>query len=147
MLIRDRQTNSGTVTHDTQQLQTWFRWRANRSRQGRIQKKSTSVFEQAVEGKKGRIRSEAELYNDLYYDERIKPLIDADKKAGRFKTSGQVLSATRAHAKRLLEGESESVKAQIHEMYLLQKGKKKADEQPEGDAKLKGGLDPDALQR
>ncbi|KAN0078440.1 hypothetical protein V8E55_010497 [Tylopilus felleus] len=77
-------------------LQTWFRWRANHSHKGRIQKKSTSVFEQAVEGKKGRIRSEVELYNNLYYDEHIKPLIEADKKAGKFKTSGQVLSATRA---------------------------------------------------
>ncbi|KAN0088021.1 hypothetical protein V8E55_006642 [Tylopilus felleus] len=123
------------------QLQTWFRWRANHSRQGRIQKKSTSVFEQVVEGKKGCIRSEAELYNDLYYDECIKPLVDTDKKAGRFKTSGQVLSTTHAHAKHLLEGESKSVKAQIHEMYLLQKGKKKADEQPEGDTDLKGAIE------
>ena len=93
MLFHDRwQTNS--VTHNTQQLQTWFHWRANRSHKGHVQRKSTSVFEQAVEGKKGRIRSEVELYNDLYYDEHIKLLIEADKKAGKFKTSGQVLSAT-----------------------------------------------------
>ena len=88
-----------------------------------------------------------ELYNDLYYDKHIKPLIEADKKAGKFKTSGQVLSATHAHAKHLLEGKSKSVKAQIHEMYLLQKGKKKADEQGLGNTDLKGALDPDVLQR
>ena len=146
MLFCDRWQTNG-VTHDTQQLQTWFHWRANRSRKGRIQKKSTSVFKQAVEGKKGHIQSEVELYNNLYYDEHIKPLIEADKKAGKFKTSGQVLSATRAHAKHLLEGKSESVKAQIHEMYLLQKGKKKADKQGPGDTDLKGALDPDVLQQ
>ncbi|KAF8120411.1 hypothetical protein EV363DRAFT_1407631 [Boletus edulis] len=105
-------------------LQTWFRWRANCSRQGRIQKKTKSVFEQAIEGKKGRILSEPELYNDLYYEERIKPLVDADRQEGRLNSKGKILGAARAHAKRLLKDESEDVKEQIHEMYLLQKEKK-----------------------
>lgn len=108
-----------------------------------------SVFEQAIGGKNGRIYSELELYRQLHYNDRIKPLVDADRKAGKIKTKGEILSAAREHAKRLLKHESDTVKARVREMYDLQKSKKKSDTNGDGGDNVNRdeGLDPDEIQQ
>ncbi|KAF8131203.1 hypothetical protein EV363DRAFT_1399005 [Boletus edulis] len=99
LLTVEQQAQLGKATNARKhRLQTWFRWRANRSRQGRAQKKKTSVFEEAIEGKNGHIL-----------------------KAGKIATRGEFLTASRNYAKHLLDNESEPTKAKVQEMYKLQK--------------------------
>ncbi|KAF8121368.1 hypothetical protein EV363DRAFT_1406314 [Boletus edulis] len=122
LLTVEQQAQLGKATNARKhRLQTWFRWRANRSRQGRAQKKKTSVFEEAIEGKNGRILSKEELYGQIHYHDRIKPIIDADREAGKIATRGEFLTASRNYAKHLLDNESEPTKAKVQEMYELQK--------------------------
>lgn len=65
-----------------QQLRTWFHWRANASKKNRRLKKETTVFDEVLQPKR-RAKSEAELYSDIYYDERIRPLVKAEEEAGK----------------------------------------------------------------
>ncbi|KAG1743778.1 hypothetical protein EDB19DRAFT_1827173 [Suillus lakei] len=96
------------------QLRTWFRWRANTSKKNCSLKKQSTVFNDALQPKR-RAKSEAEIYSDIYYDKRIKPLVKAEEEAGHV-TSGGRITLSRKFSKELLDDEEEDVKAQIHEM-------------------------------
>ncbi|KAG2740101.1 hypothetical protein P692DRAFT_20754065, partial [Suillus brevipes Sb2] len=123
------------------QLRTWFRWRVNASKKNRSLKKETTVFDDALQLRR-RAKSKAEIYSDMYYDERIKPLVKAEEEAGNV-TSGKRITLGRKFSKELLEDEDEDVKAQIHELYRQQRKthKKSAkknilDDDEEGDCML-----------
>ncbi|KAG1727885.1 hypothetical protein EDB19DRAFT_2042693 [Suillus lakei] len=103
------------------QLRTWFRWCANTSKKNCSLKKQSTVFNDALQPKR-RAKSEAEIYSDIYYDKRIKPLVKAEEEAGHV-TSGGRITLSRKFSKELLDDEEEDVKAQIHEMYKQQQQK------------------------
>jgi hypothetical protein len=111
-----------------QQLQTWFRWCANSSKKNRSLKKKLTVFESALQPKR-RTKSEAKIYSDMFYDERIKPLVTAEAEAGNVTTSGKCVALGRKFSKELLNDESEDVKAEVrakHEQQLTcRKGAKR----------------------
>jgi hypothetical protein len=102
-----------------QQLQTWFRWRVNASKKNRSLKKESTVFDDALQPKR-RAKSEAEIYSDMYYDERIKPLVKAEEEAGNAVSSGRRVALGRKFSKELLDDEDEDVKAQVREIYEQQ---------------------------
>lgn len=79
-------------------------------------KKKCTVFDDALQPKR-RVKSEAEIYSEVYYDERIKPLVMAEAEAGNVTTSGKHVALGRKFLKELLEDESEDVKAKIHAKY------------------------------
>ncbi|KAG1724960.1 uncharacterized protein EDB91DRAFT_1255013 [Suillus paluster] len=87
-------------------LQTWFHWRTNTSKKNCGLKKEISVFESALLPK-SRAKSVEEIYMDMVYDERIKPLVAAQQEA------------------ELLEDESDEVKKEVREKYNKQKKVKK----------------------
>ena len=70
---------------------------------------------------KGRLLTPEELYVQEYYDDRIKPRINAEKEAGNVTMPGEFLSMKRRVTKQLLEEEDNDVKQKIQEMYVLQK--------------------------
>ncbi|KAG1727864.1 hypothetical protein EDB19DRAFT_1913987 [Suillus lakei] len=74
------------------QLHTWFRWRVNKSKKNRSLKKKLT---------------------ELYYDERIKPLVMAEQDARNVATSGKRVALGRKFSKELLEDETEEIKAEI----------------------------------
>ncbi|KAG1898572.1 uncharacterized protein F5891DRAFT_1190646 [Suillus fuscotomentosus] len=90
------------------QLHTWFRWCVNKSKKNRSLKKKLTVFDNTLQPKRC-AKSEAKIYSELYYDERIKPLVMAEQDAGN----------------ELLEDETEEIKAEIHEKYEEQLTHKK----------------------
>ncbi|KAG2112872.1 hypothetical protein DEU56DRAFT_761967 [Suillus clintonianus] len=96
------------------QLRTWFRWRANASKKNRSLKKESTVFDDVLQPKR-RAKSEAELYSDIYYDERIKLLVKAEEEAGKV-SSGRRIALGRKFSKELLNDEDEEVKIQIRDM-------------------------------
>ncbi|KAG2151530.1 hypothetical protein DEU56DRAFT_908367 [Suillus clintonianus] len=100
------------------QLRTWFRWRANVSKKNRSLKKESTVFDDVLQPKR-RAKSEAELYSDIYYDERIKPLVKAEEEAGKV-SSGRQIALGRKFSKELLNDEDEEVKVHIRDMYKKQ---------------------------
>ncbi|KAG1899918.1 uncharacterized protein F5891DRAFT_980558 [Suillus fuscotomentosus] len=65
-------------------------------------KKESTVFNDMLQPKR-RAKSKAEIYSDIYYNKRIKPLVKAEEEVGN-----------------LLEDEDEDVKAQVHKMYEQQ---------------------------
>lgn len=107
-----------------QQLHTWFRWRVNKSKKNRSLKKKLTVFDDTLQPKR-RAKSEAEIYSELYYDERIKPLVMAEQDAGNVATSGKRVALGRKFSKELLEDETEEIKAEIREKYEEQLTHKK----------------------
>ncbi|KAG2029073.1 hypothetical protein BDR03DRAFT_1018943 [Suillus americanus] len=112
------------------QLQTWYRWRTNGSKKNRSLKKTSTVFDNALQPKR-RAKTEAEIYSEMYYDERIKPLVVAEAEAGNVATSGKRVALGRKFSKELLEDESEDVKAEIRAKYeqrlkALKKGAKRS---------------------
>ncbi|KAG2028328.1 hypothetical protein BDR03DRAFT_1019959 [Suillus americanus] len=127
------------------QLQTWFRWRTNASKKNRGLKKETSVFENALLPK-SRAKSVEEIYMDMVYDERIKPLVAAEQEAGNVATAGRRMALGRKFCKELLEDESDEVKKEVREKYNKQKKVKKDvlddeadnDEETDADAIAKG---------
>ncbi|KAG1745615.1 hypothetical protein EDB19DRAFT_1906130 [Suillus lakei] len=106
------------------QLHTWFRWRINKSKKNRSLKKKLTVFDDTLQPKR-RAKSEAEIYSELYYDERIKPLVMAEQDAGNVATSGKRMALGRKFSKELLEDETEEIKAEIREKYEEQLTHKK----------------------
>ncbi|KAG1886405.1 uncharacterized protein F5891DRAFT_988963 [Suillus fuscotomentosus] len=110
------------------QLQTWFRWRTNASKKNCGLKKDTSIFEAALVPK-SRSKSAEEIYMDMVYDERIRPLIKAEEEAGNF-------------CKELLEDESDEVKKEVKDKYDKQK-KVKRDMLDDEDDNYE--TDPDAI--
>ncbi|KAG1726702.1 uncharacterized protein EDB91DRAFT_1254203 [Suillus paluster] len=105
-------------------LQTWFRWRTNVSKKNRGLKKEISVFESALLPK-SRAKSVEEIYMDMVYDERIKPLVAAEQEAGNVATAGRRMALGRKFCKELLEDESDEVKKEVREKYNKQKKVKK----------------------
>jgi hypothetical protein len=103
----------------TQQLQTWFHWRANSSKKNHSLKKKLTVFESALQPKR-RTKSEAEIYSDMFYNERIKPLVTAEAEAGNVTTSGKRVALGRKFSKELLDDESEDVKVEVRAKYEQQ---------------------------
>ncbi|KAG6375187.1 hypothetical protein JVT61DRAFT_3396 [Boletus reticuloceps] len=102
------------------QLQTWFRWRANKSRRSRLQQKKSSVFKKVVAPKGSRIRTPTELYMLEHYDDQIKPQIMAEQQAGNIPAIGNNLTAVRKYAQELLESEDGEIKDKIQLMYKMQ---------------------------
>ncbi|KAG1842058.1 hypothetical protein F4604DRAFT_1939052 [Suillus subluteus] len=121
MLKKEQQT-AETHAEDSRkvQLQTWFRWRTNASKKNRGLKKDTSIFEAALVPK-SRAKSAEEIYMDMVYNERIKPLIKAEQEAGNITTAGQRMALGRKFCKELLEDESDEVKEEVREKYDKQK--------------------------
>ncbi|KAG1771932.1 hypothetical protein EV702DRAFT_1048851 [Suillus placidus] len=127
------------------QLQTWFRWRTNASKKNCGLKKETSIFETALLPK-SRAKSVEEIYMDMVYDERIKPLVAAEQEAGNVATAGRRMALGRKFCKELLEDESDEVKKEVREKYNKQKKVKKDvlddeadnDEETDADAIAKG---------
>lgn len=105
-------------------MQTWFRWRTNASKKNRGLKKEISVFESALLPK-SRAKSVEEIYMDMVYDERIKPLVAAEQEAGNVATAGRRMALGRKFCKELLEDESDEVKKEVREKYNKQKKVKK----------------------
>ncbi|KAG2052901.1 hypothetical protein BDR06DRAFT_1009034 [Suillus hirtellus] len=101
------------------QLRTWFRWRTNGSKKNRSLKKKSTVFDDALKPKR-RTKSEAEIYSEMYYNERVKPLVMAEAEAGNVTTSGKRVALGRKFSKELLEDETEDVKADIRSKYKEQ---------------------------
>ncbi|KAG1741360.1 hypothetical protein EDB19DRAFT_1908050 [Suillus lakei] len=106
------------------QLRTWFHWRTNASKKNRGLKKEVSVFETALLPK-SRAKSAEEIYMDMVYDERIKPLVKAEQEAGNVATAGHRMTLGRKFCKELLECESDEVKKEVREKYDKQKKVKK----------------------
>ncbi|KAG1797447.1 uncharacterized protein HD556DRAFT_1306588 [Suillus plorans] len=121
MLEKEQQTaETDAVDSRKAQLQTWFRWRTNASKKNRGLKKDTSVFEAALVPK-SRVKSTEEIYMDMVYSERIKPLVKAEQEAGNISTAGQCMALSRRFCKELLEDESDEVKEEVRERYSRQK--------------------------
>ncbi|KAG0708156.1 hypothetical protein DFH29DRAFT_994410 [Suillus ampliporus] len=121
MLKKEQQT-AETDAEDSRKarLQTWFHWRTNASKKNRGLKKDTSIFEAALVPK-SRAKSAEEIYMDMVYSERIKPLIKAEQEAGNISTAGQRMALGRKFCKELLEDESDEVKEEVREKYNKQK--------------------------
>ncbi|KAG1725144.1 uncharacterized protein EDB91DRAFT_1254880 [Suillus paluster] len=109
---------------EKRRLQTWFHWRTNASKKNRGLKKEISVFESALLPK-SRPKSVKEIYMDMVYDERIKPLVAAEQEAGNVATAGRRMALGRKFCKELLEDESDEVKKEVREKYNKQKKVKK----------------------
>ncbi|KAG1724933.1 uncharacterized protein EDB91DRAFT_1254983 [Suillus paluster] len=105
-------------------LQTWFHWRTNTSKKNCGLKKEISVFESALLPK-SRAKSVEEIYMDMVYDERIKPLVAAQQEAGNVATAGRRMALGQKFCKELLEDESDEVKKEVREKYNKQKKVKK----------------------
>lgn len=95
---------------DLQQLKTWFRWRVNPrattgGRRGRLA--DLELFEERT-----RQLKDYEMYSKLYYDEKIKPLVEeVEEELGSMELSkGEKLNLRKRIAKDLYEGEDEDVK-------------------------------------
>ncbi|KAF8451149.1 hypothetical protein L210DRAFT_988707 [Boletus edulis BED1] len=125
-------------------LQTWFRWRANKSRRGRLQQKKSrrgrlqqkksSVFEKIVAPKGSRIHTPTELCTIPAF--------------------GNNLTAVRKYAQKLLESEDGEIKEKIQLMYEMQEKISKATYDSDGEeetdpAEIKRAIDnlPYALAR
>ncbi|KAG2138232.1 hypothetical protein BD769DRAFT_1663808 [Suillus cothurnatus] len=98
------------------QLRTWFRWRTNGSKKNRSLKKKSTVFDDALKPKRC-TKSEAEIYLEMYYNERVKPLVMAEAEAGNVTTSGKRVALGRKFSKELLKDKTEDVKADIRSKY------------------------------
>ncbi|KAG1884770.1 hypothetical protein F4604DRAFT_1676858 [Suillus subluteus] len=118
MLKKEQQT-AETHAEDSRKV-TWFRWWTNASKKNRGLKKDTSIFEAALVPK-SRAKSAEEIYMDMVYNERIKPLIKAEQEAGNITTAGQRMALGRKFCKELLEDESDEVKEEVREKYDKQK--------------------------
>lgn len=95
------------LSWDVQQLKTWFRWRVNPrasagGRRGRLE-----PFEERT-----RQLKDYEMYSKLYYDEKIKPLVEeVENELGSVELSkGEKLNLRKRIARDLYEGEDEDVK-------------------------------------
>ncbi|KAG1787615.1 uncharacterized protein HD556DRAFT_1448631 [Suillus plorans] len=106
------------------QLHTWFHWRVNKSKKNRSLKKKLTAFDDTLQPKR-RAKSEAEIYSEMYYDERIKPLVMAEQEAGNVATSSKRMALGRKFSKELLEDETKEIKAEIREKYEEQLTHKK----------------------
>ncbi|KIK74896.1 hypothetical protein PAXRUDRAFT_174380 [Paxillus rubicundulus Ve08.2h10] len=105
-----------------------------------IQKKQTSVFDNANELKGSHLLTQAELYSLEYYNNRIKPHIKAEQEAGNIKTCSKFLATVQKLSKELLDAEDEDIKQRIQEMYEAQK------KQGKRDTGMTNQTDPDAIQ-
>ncbi|KAG1740444.1 uncharacterized protein EDB91DRAFT_1248329 [Suillus paluster] len=106
------------------QLQTWFHWHTNASKKNHGLKKDASIFEAALLPK-SHAKSVEEIYMDMVYDERIKPLVKAEQEAGNVTTSGRHIALGQKFCKELLEDKSDEVKQEVREKYNKQKKVKK----------------------
>ncbi|KAF8805688.1 hypothetical protein BYT27DRAFT_7258051 [Phlegmacium glaucopus] len=106
------------VTEDIQarikQLKTWFRWRVNPrastgGRRGRLA--DLEPFEERT-----RQLKDYEMYSKLYYDEKIKPLVEeVENELGSMELSkGEKLNLRKRIARDLYEGEDEDVKELVN---------------------------------
>jgi len=102
-----------------QQLQTWFRWQTNASKKNRGLKKDSTIFDAALQPKT-HAKSVEEIYMDMVYEERIKPLVKAEEDAGNVATSGQRMALGRKFSKVLLEDECTEIKDEVKERYEKQ---------------------------
>lgn len=83
------------------------------------------MFDAALQPKT-RAKSVEEIYMDMVYDERIKPLVKAEEDAGNVATSGHHIALGRKFSKVLLEDESDDIKNEVRVRYEKQlKSKKK----------------------
>ncbi|KAJ8582521.1 hypothetical protein M405DRAFT_846383 [Rhizopogon salebrosus TDB-379] len=128
------------------QLQTWFRWRTNGSKKNRGLKKDSTVFDAALQPKT-RAKSVEEIYMDMVYDERIKPLVKAEEEAGNVAMSGRRIALGRKFSKVLLEDESDDIKKEVRARYEKQlTGKKKSFLDDDGsDDGFDDKIDPDTI--
>jgi hypothetical protein len=94
------------------------------SKKNRGLKKEVSVFETALLLKL-RAKSAEEIYMDMVYNERIKPLVKAEQEAGNVATAGHCMALGWKFCKELLECESDEVKKEVREKYNKQKKVKK----------------------
>ncbi|KAH0828895.1 hypothetical protein J3R83DRAFT_2294 [Lanmaoa asiatica] len=91
-----------------------------------------------------RRRTEAELYSVQYYEDRIKPCIDAEVQAGTLKTRGEILAASRKLSRALLEAESDDVKQSIRKVYdaqALDDGEQEAGTEVSDPVKIQEAID------
>ncbi|KAG1887846.1 hypothetical protein F4604DRAFT_1674994 [Suillus subluteus] len=94
------------------QLHTWFRWHANSSKKNCSLKKKMTVFDKTLELKR-RVKSEAEIYSEIYYNKCIKSLVMAEQEAGNVATSSKCVALGRKFSKELLEDKTEDIKTDI----------------------------------
>ncbi|KAG0695570.1 hypothetical protein DFH29DRAFT_1005335 [Suillus ampliporus] len=87
-------------------------------------KKEISIFETALLPK-SRTKFIEEIYMDMVYDERIKPLVKAGQEVGNIATAGCRMALGQKFCKELLEDESDEVKQEVREKYNKQKKVKK----------------------
>ena len=110
-------------------------------------KKDSTVFDAALQPKT-RAKSEEEIYMNMVYDARIKPLVKAEEDAGNVTTSGRRIALARKFSKVLLDGESDDTKKEVRVRYEKQLKRKKntnfldsdEDEDQEDDK-----IDPDTI--
>lgn len=130
-----------TEAKPCQQLQTWFHWRTNASKKNHGLKKDTSIFKAALVPKL-RSKSAEEIYMDMVYDKRIRPLIKAEEEAGNISTAGRCMALGQKFCKELLEDKSDEVKKEVKDKYDKQK-KVKRDMLDDEDDNYE--TDPDAI--
>ncbi|KIK78983.1 hypothetical protein PAXRUDRAFT_28499 [Paxillus rubicundulus Ve08.2h10] len=88
------------------------------------------MFDGLMEPKGTCSLTQREFYSLKYYDEHIKPHVEAEKQAGNITTISRQLSAAHKLSNKLLVAESSHVKLKIKEIYELQKRKRSTTEVP-----------------
>jgi hypothetical protein len=90
-------------------LQTWFRWRTNRT----VRKQPGSIVLASLP--KTRLLRDTEVYSKVFYESKLKGIISAEI-AGLTLTQAELLAKTLEVTKREWENEPESVKEQVRAM-------------------------------
>ncbi|KIJ57984.1 hypothetical protein HYDPIDRAFT_34617, partial [Hydnomerulius pinastri MD-312] len=124
-------------------LQAWFRWRGNPTRVSRAANRHHPDLLTAITtSKPTRTRTKVELYSEMFYQDRVKPLVEAEAAAGKLNAPGAKLVAARTLCRDLLENEEEEVRKQIDELYEAEKKKRKSLSSGDDSAEE---TDPDAI--
>ncbi|KAH7907676.1 hypothetical protein BJ138DRAFT_1116494 [Hygrophoropsis aurantiaca] len=109
------------IVNRKDRLRTWFRWRSNASKSNRSLKTKEAKILSSILQPKTRRKSPAEVYFDLHYEDRVKPLLelsDTDKaKPGANLVKGRQL------AKELFANEDADIKAAVKTFHASQKKK------------------------
>ena len=92
-----------------QMLRTWFRWRGNNT----VRKKPGSIILASIP--KTRQLQNTEIYSKLYYEDKLKAIVDAEID-GKVLTTNERLAKILEVTKREWEKETEEVKARVFAM-------------------------------
>ncbi|KAG1797298.1 hypothetical protein EV424DRAFT_1352801 [Suillus variegatus] len=119
---------ASAVESREEQLATWYRWRKNPARLGRMSGvkgalKFDAVLAGGVELKGTRAPQKMDIYSYKYYGEKVKDTADAEIRAQNVTDCGPKLNKHREVTRRLYSEECEDVKNKVERRYQKAKAK------------------------